>query len=42
MSSSLMPDERLCRVCQKPLKEHNFEQQKECAEKIKERESDSQ
>jgi len=24
----------LCKICNKPLKEHTFEQQKECSKKI--------
>jgi len=26
----------LCKICHKPLKEHSFEEQQECAKKIRE------
>tara|TARA_B100001245_G_C22800167_1_gene385732 strand:- start:610 stop:732 length:123 start_codon:yes stop_codon:yes gene_type:complete len=37
MSASMSPppDEKLCRVCHKPLTEHSFDQQKDCAEKMR-------
>jgi len=32
------PPDPLCRICHKPLREHSFEQQQECAKKIREKE----
>tara|TARA_Y100000310_G_C20652494_1_gene800217 strand:+ start:448 stop:588 length:141 start_codon:yes stop_codon:yes gene_type:complete len=28
-------DEELCRICSMPLRDHSFEQQKVCAEKLR-------
>ena len=30
------PDEELCRICNEPIRDHSFEQQKICAEKLRE------
>ena len=32
------PPDPLCRICHKPLREHSFGQQQECAKKIRENE----
>ena len=29
------PQDPLCKVCHKPLREHSFQEQKDCAEKIR-------
>ena len=32
------PPDPLCRICHKPLREHSFEQQQECAKNIRKNE----